>query len=86
MNLSFDVWRLIVLICTTKTIKILCLTHKSFYNLCDEKNLWLEKFKRQNLEIINNNLNTINDYINEYKMLSYSTYITNCLINRQNVY
>jgi len=82
MNLPFDILRHIVLISRINEIKDLCLVNKSFYSLCCERNLWLEKFKEKNLLIIDNDkINNASQYINEYRKVSYSSYTANCLIN-----
>jgi len=81
MNLPLDVWRSIVSICKIRDITNLCSVDKSFYSLCCEKNLWSEKFKEKNLMMINNKINTVSQYINEYRRVSYSVYTTDCLLD-----
>jgi len=81
MNIPLDVWRLIVFISKINDIKNLCLVDNYFLSLCLEKNLWVEKFKEKNLDIINNKINSISQYIEEYKKVSYASYIANCLFD-----
>jgi len=81
MDLQLDVLRSIVLLLRINHIKNLCSVDKFFYSLCNEKNLWLEKFKENNLEIINDDINIVGHYINEYKKVSYAVYTVNCLID-----
>jgi hypothetical protein len=81
MDLPSDVLRLIVSLCKIREIENLCYVDKSFYSLCCEKNLWLEKFKEKNLEIINTEINTIYQYIDEYKKVSYAIYTTPQLVD-----
>lgn len=81
MDLPLDVLRSIILILRIDAIKNLGSIDKSFYFLCSERNLWLEKFKENNLVIINDKINTLSQYTDEYRKISYATYITNCLIN-----
>jgi hypothetical protein len=81
MDLPSDILRLIILICKINDIKNICFVTVNFYSLCSEKNLWLEKFKEKDLMIINDKINNISQYINEYKKISYATYTANCLYN-----
>jgi hypothetical protein len=81
MNLPSDIWRLIVSICRIKDITNLCSVDKSFYYLCSEKNVWYDKFKEKNLEIINSNIKNVYQYVDEYRKISYASYIANCLVN-----
>lgn len=81
MDLPLDVLRAIILICKIRDIKNLCLITKSFCSLCCEKNLWMEKFREKDLIIINDKINTINQYIEEYKKISYISHTTNYLFN-----
>ena len=81
MELPSDVWRLILSICRIRDIKNLYLVTKVFNLLCCEKDLWSNKFKEKNLEIINDKVSTISQYIEEYRKVSYALYTTNCLIN-----
>ena len=79
MDLPLDILRLILLLSRINDIKSLRLVDKTFNSLCSEKILWLSKFKEKDLTIINNNLNTFSQYLNEYKKVSFATYTTNCL-------
>jgi len=45
------------------------------------KNLWLEKFKKNNLEIIDDKINTVCQYIEEYKKVSYSFYTASHVVD-----
>ena len=81
MDLPLDVLRSIALLLRIEAIKNLSSINKSFYSLCCERNLWFEKFKENNLIIINNKIITLRQYMDEYRKVSYATYITNCLIN-----
>ena len=81
MDLPSDVSRSILLICKISDIKNICLITKSFYSLCLERNLWLDKFKEKNLEMINDEINTVSQYLEEYKKVSYATYTINRLVN-----
>lgn len=63
------------------SIRSLCCVHKSFYNLCSEKNLWISKFREKKLDIIDVKIDSLSEYISEYKKLSVAIYKTNCLIN-----
>ena len=81
MDLPLDILRSILLICKICDIKNICLVTKSFYSLCIERSLWLEKFNEKNLEIINNKINTVNQYIGEYKRVSYSLHTANNLVD-----
>jgi len=71
MDLPLDILRSIIFISRINEIKDLCLVNKSFYSLCCERNLWLEKFKEKDLEMINDKINMVGQYINEYKRVSY---------------
>ena len=81
MDLPLDIKRSIILLLRINNIKNLSFVDKSFYSLCCEKNLWLDKFEENNLVIIDDDINTLNQYINEYKKVSYATYTSNYLIN-----
>ena len=81
MDLPLDILRYIVSICKIRDIVNLYLVDKSFCSLCHEKNLWLEKFKEKNLDIIDTKINSLSEYINEYKKVSYATYTSNCLVD-----
>lgn len=85
MNLSLelpsDVWRLIILICKIQDITNLCSVDKFFCSLCLEKNLWLQKFKQKNLIMINNKIDNVGQYVDEYRKVSYASYIANCLFD-----
>jgi hypothetical protein len=81
MDLPSDIWKTIISISKIKYIKTICLISKAFYFLCIERNLWLDKFKEKNLKMINNKINTVSQYIGEYKELSHATYTANCLID-----
>lgn len=75
MDLPLDIWRLIMLNSKINDIKNICLLDKTFNSLCNEKSLWVEKFKEKDLMIINTNLNTFSQYLDEYKKVSYARYI-----------
>ena len=79
--LPLDVWRSIVSISKIYEITNISSISKSFHSLCLEKCLWLNKFKYKNLEMINDNIITVNQYIEEYKKVSYASYIANCLFD-----
>jgi len=81
MDLPLDIWRLVLLNCRINDIKSLYLLNKTFNSLCNEKSLWLEKFKEKDLTIINNDINNFNEYLDEYKKISFAIYVTNCLLN-----
>ena len=81
MELPSDVWRLILFISKIQDIKNLCLVDNSFYILCCKRDLWKEKFKEKNMEMINNDIKSASQYIDEYRKVSYALYTTNCLIN-----
>jgi len=81
MDLPLDILRSIILLLRINDIENLCLVDKTFNNLCNEKSLWLEKFKEKDLTIINDNINTFSQYLDEYKKVSYATYTTDCLLN-----
>ncbi len=81
LELPSDVWRLIILQLRINHITNLGLVAKSFCSLCNEKNLWLEKFKQKNLTIINNKIDTVGQYVDEYRKVSYASYIANCLFD-----
>jgi hypothetical protein len=81
MDLPLDILRLILLNSKINNIKNLSLVDKTFNNLCNEKTLWLFKFAEKNLQVINNEVVNIKQYLNEYKKVSYATYITDCLVN-----
>ncbi len=81
MELPLDILREIILILRVNDIKSLCCVHESFYNLCGEKNLWLTKFKEKDLDIINMKINSLSEYICEYRKVSYATYKTLKIIN-----
>ena len=67
MDLPLDVLRLILSICEICDIKNIYFVTKSFHSLCIERNLWFEKFKEKGLTIINDKINTVSQYLEEYK-------------------
>ena len=81
MELNKDLFKLIILISKKSEIESLCLVSKSFYEYCYDKIIWEKLFTNDNLTILNNNINSIAEYIQEYKKVSYATYITNCLFD-----
>jgi len=84
MNLTLDILRLILLLLRINDIKSLCLVDKTFNNLCNEKSLWLAKFKEKDLTMINNEINIFTEFLNEYRKVSYAKYATDCLIDMIN--
>ena len=88
MDLPLDILRSILLICGISDIKNICLVTKSFYSLCIERSLWLEKFDKKNLEMIDDKINTVNQYLEEYKRVSYALHtafhLVNMVINDRN--
>lgn len=81
MDLPSDVLRSIISICKISDIESLSLVNKLFLFLCCERNLWLVKFNDNNLEIIDDKINTVDQYVDEYKKISYATYTANCLVD-----
>ena len=79
--LPLDVWRLIILQLRINHIKNLFLVTRSFHLLCSEKDLWLNKFKEKGLDIINNNIKNIKQYLDEYKKISYALHISTNLVD-----
>jgi hypothetical protein len=82
MDLCEDIWRSILLKLKVNDIINISLVNKSLHTLTSEKILWSCKFEEQNLQIINNEeINNIQQYISEYKKVSYASYKTTCLTN-----
>ncbi len=77
--MPFDILRSIIIVSKIISIKFLSSTSKFFYSLCCEKNLWLEKFKEKDLVIIDNDIKSVGQYLNEYRKISYARYTANCL-------
>jgi hypothetical protein len=81
MDLPLDVWRSIILTLKINDIENLSSVNKFFHSLCCERNLWSTKFKEKNLEIINSKINTVGQYISEYKKVSYSKYTASHIVD-----
>jgi len=81
MDLPLDIWRLVLLNCRINDIKSLYLLNKTFHSLCNEKSIWLEKFKEKDLIIISNDINDVSHYYYEYKKISLAAYTTDYLLN-----
>jgi hypothetical protein len=81
MNLLLDIWRSILLKLKVNDIINISLVNKAFHSLSSEKVLWLFKFEEKNLQMINNEVINIKQYLNEYKKVSYASYIANCLFD-----
>ena len=81
MNIPLDISRLILLLSRINDIKSLYFVDKLHNNLCHERELWIAKFKENNLNVINLQINSLHEYVSEYNKLSRATYNTNCLIN-----
>ena len=89
-SLPLDIFRLILLFSKINVIKIISSTNKSLHLLCSERNLWLERFKEKNLVIIDNHIKSVDQYMNEYKKVSYSSHtashVVDMIINTMNTH
>jgi hypothetical protein len=73
--LNEDIYKIIILMSSISMVKSLSLASKMFYNICNNNNMLLKIFEYKHLEIVNNDVTTINNYIEEYNKISYAKHL-----------
>jgi hypothetical protein len=67
-----DIYKIIISFSSVSMMKSLSLVNKSFYDICFDKHMWSNIFKDKNLEIWNNDIKNVYDYVKEYDKMSYA--------------
>jgi hypothetical protein len=79
-----DINRLVALSSNITDFITLSLLNKSFNKICNDKIILLSKFSDKDLFMLNNNIVTIKQYVDEYKKISYATHTATCLYDMIN--
>lgn len=77
---NLDIYKEIIIKTNITTLIDLSLVCKNFNEICNEKAVLLDKFYSKNLIIIDDDLITIREHVNEYIKLAYSEFMSDCLL------
>jgi hypothetical protein len=77
---NIDIYQEIIKNANILTIANISSVCKNFNILCSDKQIWEYIFRSKNLKIIDNNIITAGQFINEYRKVSNAKFITNHLL------